>query len=440
MAIVKNITIEHLKDFPNYLLGEYIELKVMAHYYDDASGPIASIDITTDPQCSILSLDIENFLLEDGFTGGYKKILAKKEGSGVIKVSYISASNELHWTSKQFICQSDFFKTNYLDYLFSSFDKSKIESTEYVKAIFDTLMDMMDLLYAYNEDLKIVSNFSQGKSKFLSLLAKNVGFDRIDFTELNSSRELTSDLVFRDLLNNMLDLLSIRGTKLAYELFFGALGYKISIQEFWYDDEGYLVDIDPIDPTASTFYRYKTDGSFVDSPPVPVPDPRNKQTVGGSVFQNNKSNYIRVKIDSSISSDIAIDPNLFSVEKNLIIKQYLDFLRPSHLQYMTEITPGGSFSDTLQEIGPSGDVGFEESISFGKQYKFVDPAGGTNNFLNDIFGTITEYFVLGSNQYYGDEWSSYLRWDTVSLNFDTNENINWDLRSFLDEELKVSLN
>jgi len=436
MAIVKQIVIEYNKDFPTFLVGEYIEVGIRAYYYDDSSGPLLPILVTTEPECSVISLDIDNFSIEPGFTSsGLKRILPKREGSGIIKAVYESSNGQLHYTSKQFVCYNNFFKTNYLQYLMSSFNASKIQGNAYVKSMFDSMMEMLDVLHAYNEDLKIINNFSQGKSKFLSLLAKNVGFDRIDFTELNTKTELRNDLVFRDLLNNMLGLLSIRGTKLAYELFFGALGYKISIQEFWYDDEGYLVDIDPITPSNSTFLRYNTDGTFVDNPPVPVPDPRSKYIPNNSVFKNNKSNYIRVNLDSTISSDIAMDPNTFSVEKSLIIKKYLEFLRPSHVQYITETTIGGSFSDNTNDL--------YESISFGKIIELF-PSSGTidKGWISDEVSGFTESFILGLffpgiidnlHPLKNDEWSVTVRWDGGGI-FDSS--IDWDFKEHLTESIE----
>jgi hypothetical protein len=459
MAKINFIFIDHKKDFPNYLLNEFVEIKVMLYFYDDATGPVAPLDITSDPNLTILSLDVDNFIVDSGgLVGGYKRILAKKEGSGVVKAIYIDTLGYTHVTSKQFLCQGNFFKTNYLSYLFSSFNKGKIESNQYVKTIFDTLMDMMDILYAYNEDLKIINSFSKGKSKFLNALAKNVGFDRIDFTDYNTSKELVSDTLFRDLLGNMLDLLSIRGTNLAYELFFGALGYNISISEFWYDDEGYLVDINPLDPNNSTFYRYKTDGTPVDLPQVPVLDPRGKQTTGSSVFKNNKSNYARVNLTTPIDPNLD-SPSTFSVEKNLIIKKYLEFLRPAHIQYMTEIIPGATVFDTVSGVN-------DENILFGKQYTFppISSSGTTvtgssgvsgvtgssgsssTDFMSEYIGsfvsgigqsvTFLEQFVIGFKNLFLDEFSTYIRWD-IDIKWDS-DNFFWDTKGVFDENINIT--
>jgi hypothetical protein len=157
--------------------------------------------------------------------------LAKKEGSGIIKGVY-KYNGETFYISKQFICYTSFFKDNYLTHLFPEFDSNNIKNNQIVKSTFDTLMDMLDILYAYNYDLKVIANFSNGKSKFLSLMSQNIGFERFDFSQVNTAYELSETESFRELITNMTDLLSIRGTKLAYEIFFRALGYFIELQPF----------------------------------------------------------------------------------------------------------------------------------------------------------------------------------------------------------------
>jgi hypothetical protein len=42
----------------------------------------------------------------------------------------------------------------------------------------------------------------------------------------------------------MFDLISVRGTKLTYELFFNALGYITTFEEFWYDNDGNLIGVE----------------------------------------------------------------------------------------------------------------------------------------------------------------------------------------------------
>ena len=66
----------------------------------------------------------------------------------------------------------------------------------------------------------------------------------------------------------------MRGTQLAYEIFFRALGYFIELQEFWYDVDGNLIEINPTDESKSTFFAYNTYGELIDPIPYPRRDPR----------------------------------------------------------------------------------------------------------------------------------------------------------------------
>ena len=259
MKILK-ISFIHQKDFNNFLKNEYIELSVIAETSD-----VGNVNITSQyysGNLNLFSLDPNNFyILPNSSTeqnnNDIIKILARQEGSGIIKASY-KYLDETFYYSHQFVCHDSFFKDNYLSYLFPTIDAQNISKNPFVKSIFDTLMEMIDILYAYNQDLRIIPSFTEGKSKFISLMAQNVGFERIDFTEFNTKYEYVNDETFREVIANMFDLLSIRGTKLAYELFFNALGYNTTIQEFWYDSDGNLIEINTDDESKSTFYAYTT--------------------------------------------------------------------------------------------------------------------------------------------------------------------------------------
>ena len=226
MKIIR-IKLIHQKDFNNYLKDERINLSVIAETSD-----LGEVNITGYSDLNLFSLDQDNFyLIPDSNDGIRVQFLAKNEGSGVIKASFFY-NDETFYISKQFLCHGSFFKDNYLQYLIPTLDAQNIQSNQFLKSILDTLMEMIDILYGYNQDLKIISNFKYGKSKFISLLAQNVGFERIDFTQFNSKYEFTNDETFREIISNIFDLLSIRGTRLAYELFFNALGYITTLQEF----------------------------------------------------------------------------------------------------------------------------------------------------------------------------------------------------------------
>jgi hypothetical protein len=509
---ILRIKFSHQKDFNNYLKDENINLSVIAETSD--LGEVNITNYYPNDSLNIFSLDNNFYIIPNSNDGEKIEILAKSEGSGIIKASFIY-EGEVFYYSKQFICHGSFFKDNYMTYLIPGLDSYNLSKNQFVKSIFDTLMEMLDILYAYNEDLKMISSFKEGKSKFISLLAQNVGLERIDFTQINTKYEYVNDETFREIIGNIFDLLTVRGTKLAYELFFGALGYNTSIQEFWYDKNGDLIEINSDDESLSTFYAYNTDGTLLDNPPLPRDDPRKDNILFSNdyndfgnyvrmtdtngnilfsdennnfgnyiritdasgnisyqpksgisftpktnsydqnVFKNNKSNYIRVIFNSSYNDQYFENPLDFSPEKKLIIRRYLDFLRPSHIQYILEsfnLDFGGGIgtgSNLINDI--VGELTGTFSVSDLKEFPKPEDlyASGiippevsqninfTNSIVENIFELISnnEEFNVGDVLFYGEEFSFSNKWD-FSLKFD--DQIFYDFKDMLNEDLSYT--
>lgn len=231
-------------------------------------------EITESKFLSFYSLDDDNLFLFDKIKKQPFSVLFRKEGTGFLKAIYNDGINPLLIDTRNFICYVSFFKENYLDYLMGDFNKEKILASPKNRAVFDTFMEMLDILYAYNQDLKDISSFDNTKSNFLDILAQNVGFLRVDTLARNTVDEDKEDYIFRELLKSMVDLLSIRGTKAAYELFFSAIGYNIRLNEFWYDENGDLVEIDSYDELKTTYIGYNVDGSLKNNIAEKQNDPR----------------------------------------------------------------------------------------------------------------------------------------------------------------------
>jgi hypothetical protein len=253
----------------SHLLNSYVNFRV---YFIDKEN--IETDITDNQNLSFYSLDDDNLFVMDKIVGESYSVLFRKEGTGFLKAIYNDNVNPILIDTRNFICYTSFFKENYLDYFVGDFNKEKILANPKNLAVFDTFMEMLDILYAYNQDLKEISSFDNTKSNFLDLLSQNIGFLRVDNLSRNTSDEDKEDYLFRELLKNMVDLLSIRGTKAAYELFFSAIGYNIRLNEFWYDQDGDLVEIDAYDELNTTYIGYKTDGSLKDNIAKKQNDPR----------------------------------------------------------------------------------------------------------------------------------------------------------------------
>jgi hypothetical protein len=441
---ILNLTLTHDAEFSSYLLNSTFRIRIYANTINDGT-----IEVTDDAE--VYSLDQDNFL--ELLEQPKHTFLAKKEGSGIIKAVY-TYNGETFYISKQFVCYTSFFKDNYLTHLFPEYDADNIRSNQISKSTFDTLMDMLDILYAYNSDLQVIANFKNGKSKFLSLMSQNVGFERFDFSQVNTPYELIETESFRELITNMTDLLSLRGTKLAYEIFFNALGYNLKLEEFWYDKDGNLIEINSEDETLSTYYAYNTSGEFIDNPPFSRPDPRlhfgsdnlrnapsgylktfennkltykkqnfinNKQLVSNSNnnFINNKSNYIRVYITDSINNNVYQSLNSFSLEKRLAIKKYLEFLRPSRVQYIDEAFGYNLVQETLSSL--------EDQVNFAQLILY--------SLTNEDLEQILEKFISTTVKNINDELASKNKWDR-KLKWDLD--FKYDFKTHLIEELAVT--
>lgn len=252
-----------------HLLNSYVNFRV---YFIDIEN--IETDITDNENLFFYSLDDDNLFVMDKVVGEPYSVLFRKEGTGFLKAVYNDNINPILIDSRNFICYTSFFKENYLNYFVGDFNKEKILANPKNLAVFDTFMEMLDILYAYNQDLKEISSFDNTKSNFLDLLAQNIGFLRVDNLSRNTSDEDKGDYLFRELLKNMPDLLSIRGTKAAYELFFSAIGYNIRLNEFWYDEDGDLVEIDAYNELDTTYIGYKTDGTLKNNIAEKQNDPR----------------------------------------------------------------------------------------------------------------------------------------------------------------------
>jgi hypothetical protein len=262
------------------------------------------------------------------------------EGTAKVKVLLLdNATNTYFHEQIDVLIYDSFFRTNYLDSFFSEYDSKLIRANEKLKIIMDALMQYLDILYAYKKDIQNLTDARNVKSKYLSLLGQTFGFEKIDFTNENSANEASVEFLYREILVNLFDILNIRGTKLSYELFFNALGFDIKLEEFWFNSDGNLVQIDVVEDDTgdvnSTYLTYDTSGAPVLIGPEINKDPRKYNTANNAYNIANKSNYVRPIITNKIDN-VGQLAN-FNIERKKIIKKYLEFLRPQHIQYLTTV-------------------------------------------------------------------------------------------------------
>lgn len=382
-----SIEIVHDSDFSTYKIGTNTDIFVNLVKVNGNK-----IDITNNVNTKIFALDDSIF-----FDDVTKNLLFKEEGSGILKAVYTNSFGEVFTAQVKFIAYDTFYRDNYIDHLVSTFEKGKLQKNVRLKVFMDTLMEIVDIFYAYNKDIQVISCFSDVKSEFLDILGQSVGFERIDYESVNTADEPTANKVYRELLANVFDLLNIRGTYLSYQLFFNALGYDIELQEFWYNENSELIEVNPYDDAASTYYRYDTNGILLDSPPIPNPDPRQYANTN-NVFINNKSNYIR-PILTSINTQIAPSPGSFTSRKRQIIRQYLEYLRPVHIQYIQELVNASVNVESVDFI--------DEAMEFFATYDFFEVIVAT-----EILWSMSESFNASPGRPFNETLAFNKKWDT----------------------------
>jgi hypothetical protein len=315
----------------------------------------SEIDITNDSNTKIVSLD-QNFILVES-----NLVSFRKEGTAIIKAFYVQGNLVLEST-KEFICYNNFFKTNYLRHFIPVFDSNIIKANTKLKIMLDSIMTYLDIIYAYKFDIKSIQDINITKSKYLEYIGTNLGFQRnnnsFDANEVDVYNEL-----YRELLKNLVDLIKLRGTKLAYELFFGALGYDIVVDEFWWNDNNQLIQIDdfalddeefPINHPLqgrkkSTFYAYLTDSTPVGNQEIAFPDPRRFADYKNPITKNAKSNYVRPLLftrDNSIVQNVGS----LSFGKRSAIFEYLDYLKPGYINYLPLVVQFSGAEEILQDL------------------------------------------------------------------------------------------
>lgn len=256
----------------------------------------------------------------------------KEPGSCQCNLYYDYCGRKLY-TITEIVVYEPFLRNNYLKYLLPRFDATNIQKNTKVKVLFDTLMELLDITYAYMEDLKSINNAYEVKAKYLDNFGASRGFIKSNVYE-GKEVEWIYEKLYRELLINLLDLLQIRGTKLAYELFFGALGYDIQITEFWFDVDGNLIEIDPNNELNSTFYKYRLDGTPLEDIQKAHIDPRSKCSSTNSYNYVSKSKYIRTNITPKTTIPLSL---ALSNEQQILIQQYLQYLKPNHIEYLQNV-------------------------------------------------------------------------------------------------------
>lgn len=274
--------------------------------------------------------DYNAFYKEDG---GKRYIVTNKKGTCTIG-AYYEYGSQLFSTKHEILIYEPFFRKEFALVGMSSYDYSIYQSNTQYRVFMDTLFEFLDILYAYYDDIGDINNIKMVKSKFLEAIGISMGFEKKALYN-ETKWEYAYDRLYRELIANLLDLIQLRGTKLSYELFFGALGYDVEMLEYWFDCNGNLIEVNYDDFDSSTFFAYTPEGLPLEDIQVAHVDPRKDVSASNAYNYCSKSKYVRVVL--TLKSGLYHPANESTVNERILIRQYLDWIRPNHIEYLQEI-------------------------------------------------------------------------------------------------------
>ena len=140
-----------------------------------------------------------------------------------------------------------FFLKNQNKYL-AEVDRYYINKDPKVKVFIDSILVELDRLSHITEELNSFKNIDLIPSQFLDYIAEMFGFDRKEY-EFN----VTS---FRELLKNIVEIYKIKGTNLSVENFFNFLGFKVDVEEYWFDRREVLNKGKNLNTGVSEYNKY----------------------------------------------------------------------------------------------------------------------------------------------------------------------------------------
>ena len=291
---------------------------------------------------TITSLD-DNIFVQKIYDSGDQdflveiKLLAVREGSAILNANYISG-NISAFGQTEVVVYNPWFRDNY-QMLIGEYDATLIGQDTYADCLLKSCLETYDIMWAYAQDIKEINDPMLAKSKFLETIGKSFGMTKTDFSADNTALQFFANQFYRELLTNLKDLLSIRGTALSYELFFGALGYDITLYEYWFNQDNYLVEINPYDDgignNQSTFFVYDASGKLVGDNTLMSLDPRGLVSSENPYNYCNKSCYIKPELTPKKGYEFI--GGEFSASQRSVIKKYLTYLKPIHIEYLGEI-------------------------------------------------------------------------------------------------------
>jgi hypothetical protein len=152
--------------------------------------------------------------------------LSYAELSAIIGTFNSALLTQIFYSFKYAAIKRFFFK-NYQKYI-PEYDFVQINTQEKTKLFVEAFMREFDRFSLIIDNIYNVVDINKIPLAYLQYLGQLIGYEKED-------KLLISDITFRELLKNIIEIYKIKGTNYSFELFLNFLGFSANIQEFWFD-------------------------------------------------------------------------------------------------------------------------------------------------------------------------------------------------------------
>ena len=184
-----------------------------------------------------------------------KRYLATEIRDALNFASDIEIANDILW--EIFYCikycfTSSFFQNNW-EYFVPDCDFSEMQKNDSLMAFMDAIMKEFDKLDNIMNDVKKFRSYRDIPYDYIVYLSQLMGIEPKDFMIMEDQKEN-----FRTIVENIMDVYSIRGLPDSFELLFNFLGYNIKIEEYYFDRRKYF-DLSEAneETTSADMYSFK---------------------------------------------------------------------------------------------------------------------------------------------------------------------------------------
>ena len=125
-----------------------------------------------------------------------------------------------------FISKDNFYEKNILNFI-PAYDRDQMLEKPKIKLFMQGLGKKLDQLEDYMNSLENIYDLDSCPDELLDYIGQNLGYEKEDFT--------LSNLSFRELLKNIIEIYKVKGTNYSFSFFFKFLGFSINLKEFYFN-------------------------------------------------------------------------------------------------------------------------------------------------------------------------------------------------------------